>query len=440
LNPDGYAANIAAWQKGLTDALREGYVPGRDSTSELLVLRVNENLLRELETKDWGRPLALGAVVREGLAKKDMIPLELFLNAKESIYHTSWAIKPWQIVTWGLRHLGLVSGQYGEDSLPVGNLVVMSIVEEASEEVSRRLDAHVSRIDRIYSKKMFCNEFKNVLGAKQSLSSTDFDILLRYLARDKRLIMFDGQTIKVKGFSETAAPNITAEDTTIASLKTLIVDIGSQIDTLNSRIELLSVTAREAVSKKNRVSALVSLRTKKLVESNLSKQSTVLGQLEEVLAKISQAADQVELVRIMEGSTGVLKTLHAELGGVERVDAVVDQLKEQISQVDEVANVIAEAGQNGVIDEGDVDDELEEMEREEREEREKKEETERLAREERERQEAAETKTKLDSRGSAEHEPLQQRNEEIKLSTASIGQHDDAAVEEGVRVMERMSL
>jgi charged multivesicular body protein 7 len=41
----------------------------------LFVLHADEQLLRALETKQYGRPLALGAVVREAVGERDLLPL-----------------------------------------------------------------------------------------------------------------------------------------------------------------------------------------------------------------------------------------------------------------------------------------------------------------------------------------------------------------------------
>jgi charged multivesicular body protein 7 len=94
----------------------------------------------------------------------------------------------------------------------------------------------------------------------------------------------------------------------------------------------------------------------------------MLAQLEQVYTNIERAADQVEIVRIMEASTAVLKGLHAEVGGAERVEQVVEELREEMGNVDEVGKIIAEAGDPSlVVDDEEVDDELEAMEREEKE-------------------------------------------------------------------------
>lgn len=398
---------------------------------DLLVLKVDEDLMRALETKEWGRPLALGSVLRDALNKKEMIPLENYLAAKESIYQRSWAISPWQILSWGLRQAGLTGEHSGEDKVPVGKLVIVSNLEEASKKVLRRIASHISRVDRIYSKPMFYREYGNILSDNYHISHEDLEVLLKHLSRDKAQAAYDGQTIKFKGQSDPQPPIITPEDVTIASLKNLIVDLEAQVETLATRVDKLSIAARDAVSRKNRVAALAALRSKKLAETHLTKQSALLGQLEEVYSKIEQAADQVELVRIMEGSTGVLKALHKEIGGVERVDDVVDQLKEHMTRVDEVGNVIAEMGQEvGAVDEGEVDDELEAMEREDRK---KKEEEERVAREKKEQQEAAETKRRLEVLDEAEREA---RLTESKKATGD----KKAPIEESIEALQRLTL
>ena len=122
----------------------------------------------------------------------------------------------------------------------------------------------------------------------------------------------------------------------------------------------LAEKSQRAVSVKNRVSALAALRSKRITESTLTQRSQVLSQLEEIYAKIEQAADQVDVVRVMEASSGVLRGLHTETGGVERVEDVVEELKDQMSKVDDVGNLIQEAGSNQeLLDDSAIDEEME---------------------------------------------------------------------------------
>jgi len=70
-NPEGYIANISAWRQALGRALRAGKVPssgansgsGRVAGNDTLVLETGEELSRALDTRTWGRPVALGSVI-----------------------------------------------------------------------------------------------------------------------------------------------------------------------------------------------------------------------------------------------------------------------------------------------------------------------------------------------------------------------------------------
>jgi len=68
-NPDGYAANISAWRQAISRALQAAKIPssrvagGSGSGYNTLVLETGEELLRALNTKTWGRPVALGSVI-----------------------------------------------------------------------------------------------------------------------------------------------------------------------------------------------------------------------------------------------------------------------------------------------------------------------------------------------------------------------------------------
>jgi charged multivesicular body protein 7 len=147
-------------------------------------------------------------------------------------------------------------------------------------------------------------------------------------------------------------------------MKTLIANLNRQIVRLEQKVNELNATTKIALHNKSRISALSALRSKKLTENTLKQRSDTLNQLQEVYNKIEQAADQVEIVRVMEASAGVLRGLHAQTGGVERVEDVVEELREEMSKVEEIGNIVSETGP--VIDEGEIDDELEALESQER--------------------------------------------------------------------------
>lgn len=443
LNPDGYQANVSAWRKALSQIVRSGLAPaGRASAPNLFTLRCDEQLLRALESKQYGRPLALGAVIREALAAKDLIPLREFLDAKESIYRRPWSV--WNLAAWTMKQLG-VADMLKRDAMPPGQFVVVANLEEAGRtfaEQSASALAAQSRFERTFSKAHFYRTFNDQLVDGRQLSETDMDILLQFLSRDKGAILYDGTTVKIKspGVQDADESAITDEDTSIAQLKELLASLTHQTALLNSRIELLAAQAKQAVGKSNRVAALATLRSKKLAESTLERRFATLHQLEEVAASIEQASGNVQLVRVMQASGDALRSLTARAGGVERVEEVVDRLREQMAAVDEVGSILAESAGTVVVDEGEIDDELAALEGEEHR---KAEEAERVRREAEQAREAEVMRKRLETAGEVPAgSVLPQPEEGVKAGEGESGKKQTAEtdVHAADELLSRMSL
>ena len=280
---------------------------------------------------------------------------------------------PGGFLSWGLRTFGLGGeGSWDRNErLRVGELVIVENVEMVAAAVIARQERRgLSLTDRIISREAFVKEPLGAFGGKEviRLPEKDVEILLKFLERDKLVISYDDKVVKFKSPSTTQPEPVTHQDATIASLKTLISTITSQCDNISTRISTLTATAATAVKSSNRISALAALRSRKLAESNLKQRTDTLTQLEEIYTKIEQAADQVEIVKVMEASAGVLKGLDKEVGGVEKVQDVIGGLKEEMDKVGEVGQVINEPiGAREQVDEDEIDDELEAMEKEKRE-------------------------------------------------------------------------
>lgn len=211
------------------------------------------------------------------------------------------------------------------------------------------------------------------LNLKHDISNDDFQILLTSLSRDRKLLAynesvccdFDGialltkyQTVKLRA-NTTEPLQITEQDQTIASLKSLISELSSQAQDLAVRIESLDQQARSAVALKNRNAALRHLKLKKIQETVLAQRSDTLVQLEDILNQIEQAINQVEVVAVLRSSTSVLKNLNAEIGDVDSLQDVLDSINEEVMKTQEISTTIGDTTQAGlVIDEREIDDEL----------------------------------------------------------------------------------
>ncbi|KAL1973057.1 hypothetical protein VTN31DRAFT_6599 [Thermomyces dupontii] len=382
-NPDGYVVNVSSWEKALINAARKGQVvTSGDGTAgrkrDHLVLKVDENLLQELESPEWGKPVALGCVFDEAMQKRSMLPLQVYLSSASSLSASRWrmidpsALSPWKVVEWGWRQLtGFLVGWEGSLSsttLREQQLVLVDNLKDAANRVVQKALAEASSpLDRIYAREQFCEAFATVLDSSAELSDSDFDVLLVYLSRDSKAIAYDGQTIKFHTKDDQSP--LSQQDKTIASLKILISRLTQQVARLERRVAELDADARSALQKKNRISALSALRSKKLAERAQQHRSDPLAQLEQVYLQIEQAADQVQIVRAMEASADVLRALRAQTGGIERVEDIVEELRAEMAQVDEVSAVLAGIGDTAgpsAIDEDEIDEELRALESAER--------------------------------------------------------------------------
>ncbi|OAA70839.1 SNF7 family protein [Akanthomyces lecanii RCEF 1005] len=370
LNPDGYTANVTAWRHALSLLASRGML-SQGANASVLILNLEDTLLRRLESRQFGQPLALGTVVRESVAANAMFPVQTFLQAQQSVFQRSWSGVPWAVMGWTLRQMGIVDPSRGDDTLPKGQYVLLENVEAATKHFNDIMTEHTSKFDRVFTKSQFYNTFASDLIPGQRLSEADVNVLLCYLSRDKGIIEYDGKIIRVKGVGDQTG--ITEDDKAIASLKDVTVKVKHQADLLSARIDELELDAKKALARKNKVSALAALRQKKVAEQTLSTRYATLNQLEETANKIEQAADNVAIVQAMEASSGVLASLNAQVGSADKVDAVMDELRDRVADTDELTAILAESTDSQTVDEGEIDDELAAMEREAAEKEEEKE-------------------------------------------------------------------
>lgn len=291
-----------------------------------------------------------------------------------------------------------------------------------------------SNTSRIFTKNLFTSTFSSAVGV-DSMSPTDTKVLLTHLSRDRSVLSYSPSTdtIKLKAPTETQPSPITNEDVSIAKLRALITSLEPQIEQLTKRVSDLDRRSREAVTNKQLTTAKSLLRSKKLADQQLQQRTATLTSLEEVYAKIEQAADQVEIVRVMEASSKTLQSLNKQTGGVEKVQDVMDGLKDEMMTADEIGQTINEINA-GEIDEGEVDDELEALEKVERE---KVEEAERKERERLEAQEAEKTRVRLEELEKVVREKAEEvkRKENEKLA-AEEAEKTRAKLEELDRMVE----
>jgi hypothetical protein len=155
-----------------------------------------------------------------------------------------------------------------------------------------------------------------------------------------------------------ACNEITANDRDMASIQNLMANLTTQVQDLTQAVERHTEAARTSVASSNKSAALRHLRSKKLQEEVLAKRTSILLQVEAAWSKIEEASSHVEFIKTMEQTTSTLRALHAEIGGLENVDAVIGAFNTEISKAEDTSSAILSGAGGYVVEESDIDLEL----------------------------------------------------------------------------------
>lgn len=97
-----------------------------------------------------------------------------------------------------------------------------------------------------------------------------------------------------------------------------------------------------------------------MAEQSLARKLDHLSQLEGTYNQIEQAVDQVSMIEAMKGTTRILRRLHSEIGDVENVENIMEELQTEMLKSDGISNAIKEAapGTPSAVDDEAIDAEL----------------------------------------------------------------------------------
>ncbi|KAK9366329.1 hypothetical protein V1509DRAFT_630022 [Lipomyces kononenkoae] len=415
-NPDGYDANITAWKKVLTQAVREGGPRywkrsvtaaddktgdkdgGADGADDVLILHSGQKLLDSLTSQEWGKPLSLNAVIEEQVATRAFVPVDIFINQKFSIYKDP----NWRIIKYGASMLGwmfrdsFINEYYQsimtwrrDGQLPDVNLVILENVEEVAKILISRvkksrktgISGSSEKFRGVFTLALLKDLYKNdPFGAADadgtdkmkinvpSISDMDFKILIRYITRDSQQAIVEGNIIKFKEGQENITL-ITEEDKAVAELRHMIMIFSERITSQHMCAITCRRKAGEYMSERPSTDHLRSLarnelRKAKLAESTVQKTMDYKLQMETLLENIESAHSNLEITRIMEGSLPVLEQLNRQIGGITKVSDLVDRLQEQRTETEEIAAAISEVSA-GEVDEDEIENEFDRLLKEE---------------------------------------------------------------------------
>ncbi|EJD02423.1 Snf7-domain-containing protein [Fomitiporia mediterranea MF3/22] len=368
-NPAAYSSNVDWWKRTLATLVEQGLQSG---PADALVLHAGPDLVETLRYESVGKPIGLAAVIADLRDKHALIPLEEFLSSPTSVYDreslayrvVSFAVgKP---LWWAMEQLNLVDSEHVESEASLwkkvaGNYVFLSNVEKAADAVTELLRQNVtsSPADSLYSFESFrrLSSSADIALENSTLSETDVKVLLRFLDRDRKIIVTDGKAIKVVDSIDSKTPRIISSiDKGILELKTAVENMELQIEALNKRITEKIQKIKECLGANRKEVAMTHLKSRKQYEDLLRKRLGSLEVLQATLIQVEAAAQDVEIMKQYESSTATLRAIlsHPSLQR-ERIDATMDAMAEASAEQREVDEAIR-TGMSGITEDVDEDE------------------------------------------------------------------------------------
>ncbi|OKL59202.1 Vacuolar-sorting protein snf7 [Talaromyces atroroseus] len=151
--------------------------------------------------------------------------------------------------------------------------------------------------------------------------------------------------------------------------KEAILGLRAQLEMLQKREKHLEnqIAEQEGIAKKNVTSnknvAKAALRRKKLHEKNLEQTQNQIIQLEQQVYSIETANINQETLYAMDNAGNAMKRMHDGLT-MDKVDTMMDKLREQQQLAEEIANAITSTPLGEQPDEDELENDLDQLEQE----------------------------------------------------------------------------
>lgn len=127
---------------------------------------------------------------------------------------------------------------------------------------------------------------------------------------------------------------------------------------IQKKIDALNAEAKLKLSKKDKKGALFAMKRKKMYEAEIEKIENVKMTLETQVMNLESAAQNAETFKAMKSGTDAMKAVRQEVG-IENVDDMMDEIKEEMDMANEISNAIASPIDPYAHDEDDLLAELE---------------------------------------------------------------------------------
>jgi len=237
-----------------------------------------------------------------------------------------------------------------------GEYVVLGLMERAADAVTRIRE--IGGCIGLYDFEGFRKEFGGKVNAGTVLSEADVKVLVKYLERDRKLVVVDKGVIKFVDEGQSA--EITAVDRGLLELKSAVENLHTQVDNIQQKIDVCTAKIFSALGQKQKLIAMSYLKSKKQLEDLLAKRLRSLEVLESTLIRVEGAAGDVKIMKAYESSTATLGMIltHPSLQR-DKIDETMDAMASASADARDVDEAIRIGGQlTAEIDESELEQEL----------------------------------------------------------------------------------
>lgn len=127
---------------------------------------------------------------------------------------------------------------------------------------------------------------------------------------------------------------------TIVKLRDAITNQEKREEHIQRKMDATVHEAKDKMAKGDKKGALFAMKRKKMYEAEIDKIQNVKMTLETQVINLESAAQNAETFKAMEAGTKTMKKIRQETG-IEKVDDVMDEIKEEMELANEINNAIA---------------------------------------------------------------------------------------------------
>lgn len=371
LNLIGYEANINAWKSLLIKLT---------TSTNLLpksVISIDTTGLCDFLTIPiYGQPKNLGNILNELIHRKVFIPNSLYessenpyidiINNTNSSIMDYLSLKSW--LKWGIN--SIIGQNYSmvnkNGSLRSDKLIHWNLLVKFGDEMLTYIIQEIIKKDCLsYSSKLFSNLSlqEKLLIKYPYLTTSDFNVLLRYWSRDKSACAVrksvDNNTVYIK-FDRTS--ELTDDDIGIINIQLTLSHLGNRISQLEaqmSQINFKSVLKLPSKSDQLRKLKQLKLQKSSLIKS-LETSHKLWDELNTILTKINDSNLDHEVYQQLISSSKILKNFNNKVS-LDDIDNVKLDLNEAIAQENELSQALGISHVDEDYNNEEIENELQKM-------------------------------------------------------------------------------